>query len=413
MQKPIRGFTLIELLVVIAIIGILAGIIIVAMGGASDSANDARRKADINQLSKGVMIYKTNNPDTLLPITTCTIGNSCIDNTIFGNGSVLKDPNGGYYTYASADGNDFIITAKLSDNNDYSFDSSTGLYGETSSMALVNGTCGTANKTYIYNISNYGTDTFCTTGSANPASLSFPSQGSSISWSCDGSGGGSSATCKALREIAPIADWQMNEGSGTSIINGLGANNGIINGATWTVNGGVNRLNFDGTNDYINCGNDSIFNLSAFTLSAWIYTTDASALQVIIDKSRGSSSNGGLMFSLRSGKLEIWTGDGVAPSPTLTSSANVPINQWIHVVGSSNGGVATNSMKLYFNGIEQAGVEEYFGTVLLANTFPVYIGAYNSTVGVFKGMIGDMRIYNKALTQEEVTILHDLQKVNY
>ena len=63
-----KAFTLIELLVVIAIIGILAGFIIVSMSGASDAANDSRRKADINQLAKAVMIWKTNNPDTLFPV---------------------------------------------------------------------------------------------------------------------------------------------------------------------------------------------------------------------------------------------------------------------------------------------------------------------------------------------------------
>lgn len=39
------AFTLIELLVVIAIIGILSGLIIVTMSGATNSANDAKRKA--------------------------------------------------------------------------------------------------------------------------------------------------------------------------------------------------------------------------------------------------------------------------------------------------------------------------------------------------------------------------------
>ncbi|MDD4409927.1 MAG: prepilin-type N-terminal cleavage/methylation domain-containing protein, partial [Candidatus Pacebacteria bacterium] len=61
-----KAFTLIELLVVIAIIGILAGFIIVSMSSAQGAASDARRKADINQLSKAIMIYKTNNPDTPL-----------------------------------------------------------------------------------------------------------------------------------------------------------------------------------------------------------------------------------------------------------------------------------------------------------------------------------------------------------
>lgn len=54
-----RGFTLIELLVVIAITAIMIGLSVFGIQGARESARDANRKSDLEQLRSGLEIYKS------------------------------------------------------------------------------------------------------------------------------------------------------------------------------------------------------------------------------------------------------------------------------------------------------------------------------------------------------------------
>ncbi|MDP2104335.1 MAG: InlB B-repeat-containing protein, partial [Candidatus Gracilibacteria bacterium] len=70
----------------------------------------------------------------------------------------------------------------------------------------IDGECGTANKTYSYTDTTYGTDTFCTAGISNPTIPTFPTEGSPVTWTCEGGGTptGTQASCTATKTATPI-----------------------------------------------------------------------------------------------------------------------------------------------------------------------------------------------------------------
>jgi len=121
-----KGFTLIELLVVIAIIGILAGIVLVSMGGARAKARDAKRQADMRQLISAQEMYMGDTEKYLQNASgACTItGTGCYPAAI--STYMVKTPsdptNSGAYVYKGVDnsGNDqaFCYYAKLESGPD-------------------------------------------------------------------------------------------------------------------------------------------------------------------------------------------------------------------------------------------------------------------------------------------------------
>lgn len=61
------GFTLIELLVVIAILAVLAGVVVFAVGGITDTSKDSACKIDKRTLATAVQAYWANDPNHAWP----------------------------------------------------------------------------------------------------------------------------------------------------------------------------------------------------------------------------------------------------------------------------------------------------------------------------------------------------------
>jgi hypothetical protein len=133
------------------------------------------------------------------------------------------------------------------------------------------------------------------------------------------------------------------------------------------------------------------------TLAAFVLPT-AQKTQEIVRK--GAEVNGptrspyGLALSA--------TGDvifSLAPNLQFTQvrMAGYPIGNWFFVAGTYDGA----TMKLYFNGTLQSSVS--VSGALNDNFSPLLIGTrLNLPADTFQGSIDDVRIYNRALSEDEI-----------
>ncbi len=112
------GFTLIELLITIAIIAILTAISAFALSGARESARDARRKTDLEQIRTSLEIYKAdcNTYPAALPAVSSALTATCGGGT---NTYMQKTPGdpatGGSYSYTRPTTISYTLCSQLED----------------------------------------------------------------------------------------------------------------------------------------------------------------------------------------------------------------------------------------------------------------------------------------------------------
>ncbi|PJB98844.1 MAG: hypothetical protein CO078_00660 [Candidatus Nealsonbacteria bacterium CG_4_9_14_0_8_um_filter_36_17] len=189
------------------------------------------------------------------------------------------------------------------------------------------------------------------------------------------------------------ASWAMDEGNEGYIYDSSGNNStGTISGAAWTTSGKYgSALSFDG-NDYVNLGSPASLAVANTTIEAWIKPSSVSGYYLIY-----GLKNLPKLYINSSGKLELY--NAAAANTVLTP------NVWTHVVVTSDG----TNVRYYVNGVPD-------GTVAHAawSTTPSQVKIGQDPAGTtqnFLGLIDEVRIYSRALTQEEITAAYNGYKV--
>ena len=203
-----------------------------------------------------------------------------------------------------------------------------------------------------------------------------------------------------------VGAWLFNEGSGLKAfdLSGKGNHGNFGAGAavpTWVPGRTGPALDFDGTDDHVDCGNDaSMSPLSALSVAMWINTSDFGSTRHIISNDRAGNTMGWFLYTgapAAGGNVEmVFSGlDYKRAHGTIISG------EWNYVVGVYNGA----NVIIYINGIANVG-DAITGNILY-NTKLVHIGKRSDIAdNYFKGTIDDVKIYNRALSASEIWQSH-------
>jgi hypothetical protein len=208
-----------------------------------------------------------------------------------------------------------------------------------------------------------------------------------------------------------VAAWIPSLGStGYRLVDRVGSNHGVLTnmdaGSDWVVSGGNLSLDFDGTNDFVD-NNPWTTNLGTgdFSLSAWIKTSSATR-QTIFGAYNGSVVDSGVFLDvLSTGKIRVTAVQASATRLIFAdSNSSAATGSWTHVCGVRRGA----TMDVYVNGKIDNGVQSSLGNPNVAITGSHRIGSGRSDAGYsspFNGQIDDARVYSRALSATEVSLL--------
>jgi len=203
-----------------------------------------------------------------------------------------------------------------------------------------------------------------------------------------------------------VGHWLMNDDlATTAVLDNKGSNDGVLNVNTDTISveGKINKaLDFDGTNDYVDCGHDASLDItSAISVGMWVYHNAVDVLQMYASKNE--------VFYFRvdaTNKLTFRfyeSGVGWATAHT-TALAQIEVSTWYYVTATYNG----TDVKIYVNGVEVYTSDTDSGKTINTNINDLYISSgFGASVNEVNGKMDDVRIYDTAITAYYVKLLYN------
>ncbi|MCI0541009.1 MAG: LamG domain-containing protein [Verrucomicrobiales bacterium] len=200
-----------------------------------------------------------------------------------------------------------------------------------------------------------------------------------------------------------VGHWRLNDEQGAQAADASGYNNhGILtDGPVWTTGKFVGGLYFEGVDDFVDVADSASLNpTSALTLAAWFNSDNVAAGAMLLSKGAN-----GTQYNLRefasSLRFRVRT-SGVINDLQVPYAFTDGV--WYHVAGVYDG----SKMQVFVNGAPVGNVLARTGPIS-PDTVGVALGKRSgSPINYFNGTLDDVRIYNRALSADEIAALTNL-----
>ncbi|HEU4472670.1 MAG TPA: PKD domain-containing protein [Flavisolibacter sp.] len=142
---------------------------------------------------------------------------------------------------------------------------------------------------------------------------------------------------------------------------------------------------------------------ASYTVSLWMNAPAVGGNMTLFGKATTAARESQLLLNTNSSLSSFAGGE----NNTALSPA-VPTNQWVHLVLVNN--AATNTQAVYMNGVL---VKSFASGYALANGIDMLVGARRNNsntdaTGFYAGLMDDYRIYNRALSVDEINLIYNL-----
>jgi len=220
-----------------------------------------------------------------------------------------------------------------------------------------------------------------------------------------------------------VSYWPFDEGSGTTAFDAVNGNHGTIYGAAAyaggigiaPIPGNVDALTFDGVDDFVQIAHsDNLDMTGAYAISAWVYVTDVpdNIYRPILFRGTTDANDIEVYVQALSQDLVVAHNRGNGGTFDWVRFADPPIGTLFHLGVTFNG----TDVQAYYNAVPATVNQNTTAMIAPLDTNKGWwIGkvdhaafgtlAGGADINLFKGLIDEVGVWNRALSADEVAAL--------